>query len=603
MAFGIAIGCMPVAGAAPVRHSPLKRSDVVFMYQAAPEVYRQYGATVLGWGGTPTPQTLADAPGVRFFGSVGMVTEFARYHDRFPETYQAALCRDVNGQPVKVPWLIDHSHRGIPFWWCCTNQPQFRQFIRERVIETMRAGAAGLHIDDHLGTAGGLWLGICFCDRCNEGFRGHLAAMPAAERAALGVPDPATFDFRAAVRAWIGEGADRRATGHPLWGAFTAYQYRAAAAFMLELRTLAAEVAGRPVPVGANAGLLWAGHLSNHRAIDLFSAETYHHAARLRMPEEPILAYRKAEAVGKPYAATASGGDWAFVKARGCHGLVRGWIALSYAAGQMLMAPHRQWCHTPELGTHWYDGPAERFAPLYQFVRANAALFDDFTTHADVAVALPYRGFRRDPERWKRLGAELTSQGLSYSVLLGGDDIVDLALPVAGLRAARVVLAPDRDAFEPADRARLAARARRPGVVATVAEALAAVRPAVRVTAPGPVRAFPRVKRGAAVVHLVNWDYDARTDDFRAQQGVEVNLDMRALGVAGATSARWVAPGSAEVPLRIEGGRARVPELGLWGLLVIERARPPVARVTVNAVATRRAPPASTSPSGRPPRR
>ncbi len=60
-----------------------------------------------------------------------------------------------------------------------------------------------------------------------------------------------------------------------------------------------------------------------------------------------------------------SGGDWAFVKEHNVPGLVRGWVALSYAAGHCFMVPHRQWCYTPERGTHWYQGPlVRRFDPV-----------------------------------------------------------------------------------------------------------------------------------------------------------------------------------------------------------------------------------------------
>lgn len=64
-----------------------------------------------------------------------------------------------------------------------------------------------------------------------------------------------------------------------------------------------------------------------------------------------------ADAMNRPYTATASGGDWAFIKENNLPGLVSGWIALSYAAGQFLMVPHRQWCYTPEKGTHLSHGP------------------------------------------------------------------------------------------------------------------------------------------------------------------------------------------------------------------------------------------------------
>jgi hypothetical protein len=42
----------PPAGAAPA----LRRSDVVFMYEADRATYADYRATVLAWGGTPTPK-------------------------------------------------------------------------------------------------------------------------------------------------------------------------------------------------------------------------------------------------------------------------------------------------------------------------------------------------------------------------------------------------------------------------------------------------------------------------------------------------------------------------------------------------------------------
>src|SRR5512137_685513 len=188
---------------APAQLPVLQRSDVVFMYQAGRQTYEDYGATVLAWGGKPTPKSLAEAQGLKFFGSVGMVTEFSRYYERFPQTYEQGLCRDVDGKPYKVPWLTDHQHKGVPYWWCCTRQPLFRQYISERVTETVQARATGVHIDDHLGTAGGLWLGGCFCDRCLAEFPAYLALLPKVEVSRLGISDPLTFNFKPVLLAWL----------------------------------------------------------------------------------------------------------------------------------------------------------------------------------------------------------------------------------------------------------------------------------------------------------------------------------------------------------------------------------------------------------------
>lgn len=560
---------LPLRAAAPA----LRASDVVFMYQADRATYTAYGATVLAWGGKPTPASRAEAPGVRMFASVGMVTEFGAYHRRFPERYQEGLCRDVDGQPVKVPWLTDHQSQGVPYWWCCTRQPVFREFLRERVVEVVRAGAEGLHIDDHLGTAGGLWLGTCFCDRCVAEFPAFLAALPADERSRFGPKAGAGYDFREAVRQWLAEGpAGRQVTSHPCWPQWTRYQCRGAARFMQELRELAAATAGHPVPVGANAGLLWPRHLSDYQSLDLFSAETDHHAAERRFPDLPVLAYRMAEALDRPYAATASGQDWAFIKEHGRPGLVQGWIALGHAAGQRLMAPHRQWCYTQEKGTHWYEGPTAAFAPLYQFVRTNAACFDGFTTHADLTVVLPHGAFAKDTRPWFELAGQLARANLSYRLLLAGDDLVDHPLREADLAAARPLLVTFREELLPEDARRVQERMAAGGVYTAAGPALAAIQPAVRVEGAGALRVFPRTRPGAAVIHLVNYAYDFERDAVQPQDGLRVKVNPGRLGLSGPPRCRWLTPGAPERTLDWNPDGVKVPRLDLWGLLVLEAA-------------------------------
>jgi len=530
----------------------LRRSDVVFMYQAERAVYSDYGATVLAWGGTPTPESLEAARSVAFYGSVGMVTEFAAYHDRFPTTWEAGLCRDVHGQPIQVPWLADHRHQGVPYWWCCTRQPQFRQFLEDRVAKTVRAGAHGVHVDDHLGTAGALFLGACFCDRCVEGFR------------------PRDPDYRATVLAWLKAapaGETRRAQDHPLWPEWSAYQVRGAAAYMAELRALAAREAGREVPMSANAGLLWPNHLADYRALDFFSAEIEHGAASLRLSDRPFFAYRIADAMGRPLAATASGQDWAFVKERGCPGLVRAWIAASYAAGHALMAPHRQWCYTEEKGTHWYDGPREAYAPLYRFVRENQAFLDGYEAWAEVGLVMPHRSFAADRERWIGMGEALAAAGVPYRVVIGGDDVVDRSIESRDLAGLRVLLNPVPGDLRPEDRAALEAVAPSARRVATVGEAIAASRPVVAVEGDAPVRLLPRARPGGAVVHVLGRAYEPQRDAVATLHDIALRVDLEALGVAGCRRARVLGPDSAPVEVPIELGRLRLASAGLWALV------------------------------------
>lgn len=553
----------------------LQRSEVVFMYEADAKTYAEYGATVLAWGGKPTPNALEQAKGVRFFGSVGMVTEFARYYERFPQTYEEGLCRDVNGQPVKVPWLTDQQHKGVPFWWCCTQQPLFRKYLHERVTETIAAGAEGVHIDDHLGTAGGLWLGTCFCDRCVEGFREYLKSLPADELQRLGIDKPAEFDFRQTVKQWIAAepSAKRTAPQHRLWPEWTIFQCRSAAAFMVELHQLADQAAGHHVPMGANAGLLWPLHLSDYQTLDLFSAETDHHASARHFSDAPIFAYRLADAVARPYMSTASGGDWAYIKEQNLPGLVRGWVALSYAAGHCFMVPNRQWCYTPEKGTHWYEGPAEKFAPLYQFVRHNAALFDGYENRPDLAIVIPHRSFRKDPNRWFEMCGRLAATNLSYRLVLGGDEIVRHPLPTPELDSAAGILIPDTSDLDPADRKVVAEQTSKRHCLSTVDQALAETHPAVRVPGGTPVRAMVRAKPGSVVVHLLNYDYDAAHDEVRPIKDLKVTLDVKALGIPPGAKGRFVSADAAELAVSLKDGLVEIPSLNLWGLLVFDVPR------------------------------
>jgi hypothetical protein len=318
--------------------------------------------------------------------------------------------------------------------------------------------------------------------------------------------------------------------------------------------------------MGANACLLWGPHLSDYRSLDLFSAEIPHHAEARRFSDDPLVAYRLADAVGRPLASTASGGDWAFIKEQNLPGLVQGWIALGYAAGHGLMAPNRQWCHTPEKGTHWYEGPREKFAPLYRFVRQNPTLFDDYQAHADITVAFSQKTFDRDPGKVIGLCNQLAAANLAYRLALGGNELVDHPLSAGDWNQASPLLVIEPKDFSPADQQVLAA-AKPTQRLETVAQALAQVQPAVRVEATGPLRVLPRVKPGSAVIHLVNWGYEAARDDMSPMSNVRLRLNPQALGVAGVIEARLFVPGSEPVSVPVREAAVTVPQLSLWAIL------------------------------------
>ncbi|MCU0917651.1 MAG: hypothetical protein MUC88_24275, partial [Planctomycetes bacterium] len=363
----------------------LRHSEVVFMYAASDDAYRAYDATFVAWGGAETAEKVKRHHdlGIRCTGSMWCLTAGPEKIHTDPKL-RAACAVDIEGNPVEVPWQFDHTYEGTKTYFGCTNHPEFQKLCRERVRQAMAGKADGLHVDDHLGTAGSCWNGGGFCDYCMTAFREYLRSHATKEQLEkAGIERLDDFDYRTLVRKYATTRPQYRKVQYqiPLMDLFLRFQAEAAAEHTRQLGQLAAETAGHPVLLSANAGLPNKTHTYVVKYLTHVICEVGQNApAGTQRIEHALEAYELATQLGKPLAATASGQDWAFVKQNNCEELVRFWIALAYAHGQRFMVPHpqRQWCFNNELGTHWYAAPVEAYAPLYRFIRANAGWFDGF---------------------------------------------------------------------------------------------------------------------------------------------------------------------------------------------------------------------------------
>jgi hypothetical protein len=384
---GLAIG---LAHGASLRASDtepvLRHSEVVFMYAASDEAYRAYNATFVAWGGAETAKEVKRHHdlGIRCTGSMWCLTAGAESLYKDPKLL-AACAVDIEGKPVEVPWLFDHTYQGMKSYFGCTNNPEYQKLCRERVRQALAGKADGLHVDDHLGTAGAAWWqGGGFCDYCMKGFREYLKSHASKEQLQqAGAETIDDFDYRTLVRKYATTRQEyKKVQGKiPLMDLFLQFQAEAAAEHTRQLGQVAAEAAGHPVLLSANACLPSKAHTYVVKNLTHVICEVGQNAAAgTKQIDHAVEAYELATTLGKPLAATASGQDWAFVKQNNCEELVRFWIALAYAYGQRFMVPHpqRQWCFTDKLGTHWYAAPIEAYAPLYRFIRANAGCLDGF---------------------------------------------------------------------------------------------------------------------------------------------------------------------------------------------------------------------------------
>lgn len=568
----------------------LRHSDVVFMYDN-PERYQDYGCTMLGWAGSAQADriALAHKRGVRHFtSSVGFLTEASRVIDFCgveEKKFLDAACRNFKGEPFIVPWLWDHKYKGEGSYWWCTNSPLYRQYLEQRLKQVIDAGADGLHIDDYRGASGGVtWLSSCFCKYCLKGFREYVREnVEKAELEKLGIKDINTFDYRKFLmeRGVTPETYNEKRSNLPLADAFYDFHVKSATAFVAQYHKRAEELRGRPMSLCVNSGLSNPQALTIGPYLSYFSCEVHQDAATLKPPRHPIYTYKLADGIGTPVASTASGQDWAYIYEHGNTALVRTWIALSYAMGQNFMAPQRQWCYTQEKGTHWYDGPTEEYAWVYQFVRKQAALLDGYEAVAPVAVIYDNQLRRKGRGDITNICIELAERNIPFKVLIAGDDWLSKRLSYDEIEGYDAVILPEDSLMMDEAQASIVQGAIDNGFALTWtdkdrdAKLRKLIGNPIVVEGDAQVMVVPRVSDNPEkpfILHLLNRAYNGEKDEMIEQKEVTIRLHRSLWGEHGtAKKATMHQPGLPSKTIGLSDSKESVtltiPSLTLWGIV------------------------------------
>jgi hypothetical protein len=295
------------------------------------------------------------------------------------------------------------------------------------------------------------------------------------------------------------------------------------------------------------------------------------------VPKHPIYVYKLADGLDRPVTSTASGQDWAYVNQHSKSGLVRTWIALSYALGHNFMAPHRQWCYNKEKGTHWYTGPAEEYAWVYQFVRRNARLLDRYEAIAPVAVVYDNAARRRNKANVEPISIDLAQRNVPFTVLVAGDDWLDYRLDANRLAQFKAVIVA-KDVLMDETQKELIDQVDADGrlVVWPDDERLQRLVPKPVIVEGsehvGVVpRAIPDDASAPVVVHLLNRQYDGDKDAMIPQKELTLRLRRDLLGGRKLTKAVLHAPNDDPLAILLTSNEQHVavtiPELNLWAIL------------------------------------
>jgi len=244
------------------------------------------------------------------------------------------------------------------------------------------------------------------------------------------------------------------------------------------------------------------------------------------------------------------------------------------------MAPHYQWCYTKEKGTHWYHGPTEEYAYLYQFVRRNARLFDDYRAVAPVAVVYDNAARRKGMGNIEPICAALAERNIPFTVVIAGDDWLPQRLDADRLLHFQAVVVAADFSKSPIDDAqkKLVERVKAAGrlVVWPDDKSLARlVPPALIVEGAKEIMAVPRTNAkdplAPVVVHLLNRRYDGQKDAMVPAE--DFTLRLRRDLFPGHKSSKGVMYSPESEPIRLDIAAdgeivtVRVPRLDLWGVV------------------------------------
>lgn len=581
------------AGASALTDAGLRHAHIALMPEGEPEdvaVLRPLHPGVVAWGidaisyqGRPE-ELRARMQAYRDLGvgllacNVWMLTATPRVLHDEPQ-FQDAVCRDIAGDPIVPRWL-DGEYQGVKSYWGCTNHPLFREQLIVRARAGIAAGANLLHLDDHLGTAAAAeHSGGCFCAYCMRGFSAWLREnLGPEDRARLGAEGPAQFDYRGLLHA---RGLTTRASYDaalaagevPLRAEFLKFQREAAAAFVRELGRVAAEEAGKPVPVGVNAWNLAPTQLATAHHADYFANEISHFGVE---DLNPPRAYLLAEALGKPVFSTATGEDWIEVIKHGGGARVQRWIALAQAFGQHFMYAYRKWAFSAATGTRWYQTPIATYEPLTTFIVENAELFDGFEAAPQVGVLYSNAAEREKRSDVASILRALHDAHFSAGLAVAGDDWLRHELSREELERFELIVVPTGIELDPAQAAVLAAHEKSGRVVRWrgVDDLRARLKPWVDVRGPGRVWSVPRIRREGErrriSIHLLNLG-PLGDGDRESSDPLTVTVTGKLASGTPLQEARWHVPGREPTHVELlsgpDGYNIQVPGVALWAVL------------------------------------
>jgi len=335
--------------------------------------------------------------------------------------------RDFDGRVIVAPWMKSWGAK-----WATTNSPKTIAVILNEARKLVAAGADSIQFDDpNLQYATTKWAGGDFSDDSLREFKRYLVEKNLTGRAAESgflIDSGETYRDHLAAKHGIKSASDyiTRKNTLPLTAIWETFLMSSVRDFHVSLKQLLRSEGGRYTPLSFNMSL-------TPDAKSLYMADIPDYVlAESQDYDLAAMGIRIATARAIPVGYVAS------LIPRGIDE-TRTAIAAHYAAGAPVVAP---WdTYMPDIKgitQPRYYGAAKDYSDIFQFVRDNRSLFDNYEAMPVVVVTIPINNANQTELR--RVVGVLTRHAIPYAFALSGGLFKDFQLDDSRLRAAKFVV-------------------------------------------------------------------------------------------------------------------------------------------------------------------
>jgi hypothetical protein len=524
---------------------------------------------------------------------------------------QEATTVDVNYNTIQTPWMKERGYKDKSVKMLCGNNPRYRAYLRHQIYMMSQIGVDGIMVDDYTGSPESYGLGGCFCEYCMEGFRDFLKNKYSDEELKeLGISNINTFNYRNVVLKYADDVESLKMARNfgemPLDKDFRYFLFKSDADFFASLKEMACDLSERYIEMGwdnvnfINNRAIYYGYLDGfftETAYQRMGLTPYFSFAELTtpgivsvnefkkqkndefIPPEMIYIYKLSDALNKWFVPMPAPPSWGAFKIKNMTGLLRQWIAFSYANGANFKYPTSGWCYGPT--SRWYYPAKEEFESVYSFIRNNRNLFDDYKAVEQVGVLYSHATSARN----KYISGQLVNLNIPFGTPAAGDEWLANRIKEEDIDPYELMLIPEPYNI-PAGQLQTVNnwKAKKPVIYVKDGENIDTIlkekiSPMLSMEKGEKIWLFPRYnpenKKAPLICHLINYDYDADRNQNNIQENIKIRLSNKVMEGHNVKDILFYTidkePVQADYTIQDENIYITIPGLDLWGIVKVEK--------------------------------